>query len=347
MRKSCVIHIGSGKTGTSSMQQILFDNGDLLKENHIIYPTSCLWRGDRSHNTLGVYMWDNFYEQAKKASFEETLDQLMGEISDWPHVIISSELLEKSIMHGNRANVIALLDALAGMDYDIDVLYVVRRQDFYIESLFKHAVSDSSSLYRGTVSEFLQARNRYLMYNDIANSWRRMSQVKSVKVIPFLEGASSRNIDTVLQAMGVKEIVGETSQIPAVNLSLEGIYLRLKQWLNVNCSDLQLHRRYVAVVTGNKDARLHEKRTVVFNEDERKRFLKDYEGDLLLLEENFSFQRTFFETEQCQNADKFSVLTDEELDSAVDEIALLDNDLAAQLRRVVADAGRLTAVSEG
>jgi len=279
----CFLHIGSAKTGTTALQDILHSNRDLLAQRGRIYPQSCLWRGDRSHNTLGIFFWDGFLEKFKVESFSEVLGKLLAEISGAPEVIISSELIEKAVTHGNEM-LTTFLVAIAQAGYEIHVVYVVRRQDFYLDSQFKQAVGDHLTAYAGTAEDFIEHEARGLNYASTAAAWQSRPEVSTVTVIPYVEGRADLTVLRVLTRIGCADLLDRNVATPTANLSLDGDFLRLKHYLNRFPLPPHIDQRFR---TAFKASQGMNPRLTLFSPGDRSTLLQRFSEDHLRLTSHF------------------------------------------------------------
>jgi len=144
--KKIILHIGCEKTGTTSIQNTLFLNKELLeKEANILYPSSL---GGKNHWKLAVYSCD---EDKKLTRFlpkgvsisefrqglrEEFLQEVKG--SNAEVIIISNEWLHPRIK--SEAEFQRLKKLLFLVSEDISVLLYIRRQDKMAKSLYSTAL---------------------------------------------------------------------------------------------------------------------------------------------------------------------------------------------------------------
>jgi hypothetical protein len=326
----CILHIGSAKTATSSLQELLYNSRESLARKGWLYPTSCLWRGDRSHNTLGIYFWDNFLEQMKDSTFAEVTEKLMAEISGWDNIIISSELIEKSLIHGN-GNARRFVALLTERGYEISIVYVVRRQDHYLDSQFKQAVADITTLYAGSSEDFIARHAPALKYATTAAAWQTLPGIDKVVVLPFLEGRIRETFDRVLAEMGHPELTGPDFQVPLVNPSLEGIYLRLKHFLNRLDLPPSTHQRFVNSVASAGLSRKETGKSTLFSPQGRKAFLNQFRDDCAVLNEDFNLGAGAWLDEVYSEPTEFTPLRSDELSHAMDLVTKIEPSLAQDI----------------
>jgi len=144
--KKVILHIGCEKTGTTSIQNALFLNKEVLKkEANILYPSSL---GGKNHWKLAVYSCD---EDKRLARFlprgvsisefrqglrEEFLQEVNNSNADI--IIISNEWLHPRIK--SEAEFLRLKSLLHSISEDISVLLYIRRQDKMAKSLYSTAL---------------------------------------------------------------------------------------------------------------------------------------------------------------------------------------------------------------
>lgn len=133
--KRMFIHIGYPKTGTTSIQQFLYDNPSLLEENNLYYPQQGISKPALNHSNLPrSFEWNtraNHLYKKEDGSFPE----LVKEISNInQNIILSSE----GFMNALSADANKTNDAIKSFfnQYAISYLLVLRKSDDFIESSF-------------------------------------------------------------------------------------------------------------------------------------------------------------------------------------------------------------------
>ncbi len=188
-KKSLTLHIGTEKTGTTSIQDFLALNRPQLKQQGILYPESL---GKKNHIKLAAYAshktWQSLpkslaYGENNPEAFNKRLTQkLQEELALHPeeYAIISNEHLH-SRLHGigQIKRVKALLEEFF---HSITILVYFRRQDLMSFSRYSTALKAGFA----DATPFTSSRHQY--YYDffrIYHNWSNVFGQRQVKVRLF------------------------------------------------------------------------------------------------------------------------------------------------------------------
>lgn len=140
--KKIILHIGFGKTGTSSIQKALLSQSEILNSRGVLYPKTGL--GNSNHHYKLANMTDIITN-----SDRELYNDLITEIesSSCDKIIISSEHF--SFVKPNF--VVFIKDCLK--DYDVNILFYVRPQLKLIESTYLQFIKENLD-YAFSIKEF-------------------------------------------------------------------------------------------------------------------------------------------------------------------------------------------------
>jgi len=170
LKKRILIHIGTGKTGTGSIQNFLFQNRDDLLKNHaLLYPLTGLKKlehfGEEINAHYSVVSW--IVDRNLKS-----LEKLIHEIdqSSANFVVISCENFYHRL---TRKDIEFLADCLT--NFDTRVVCYVRRQDRYMESAWKQQVKvgDLKTPFR----DFLKRHISSEYLHEVHANYQRMLSV--------------------------------------------------------------------------------------------------------------------------------------------------------------------------
>lgn len=191
MRQKLVLHIGSHKTGSTSIQNYLYWNRLWLKPMGIYYPAPL---------TGGLFLSNNHRELRDAArserqrsgahinkstgSFASLLDRYTRRITraGAPLTILSCE--------GWSAQMNLFADALAPLadHFDVQVVAYIRRPDYFIESLYRQRVVNTEHREVREFSEFASLPTMQRAIYDRANIlgwWAGVFGSERVTALPF------------------------------------------------------------------------------------------------------------------------------------------------------------------
>lgn len=203
MDKLTTLHIGTTKTGSTSIQNFLAKNRAYLATKGVVYPTSL---GATNHNTIPVYLqgkWvDNGLQARQKiqsaddyAAFADKLpEMLMAEVGDLDpdHFIISNEHMHSRCFkaaHFKRLKKL-LKPVLTGRK--IQIVVYLRPQIAHVVSLYSTMLRHGLTI---TVDEFIQSKmsgrsHDYFNSRVLLDAWTAAFPEATFFVRPFVDVAS-------------------------------------------------------------------------------------------------------------------------------------------------------------
>jgi hypothetical protein len=137
LKDELILHVGTPKTGSTSIQHFLFNNKRALSAAGFYYPVegSYYWHGLRSQSVLAHSINDTRPAYLAHTHFEKDtcICDLKRDImaSQARRVIISSEIFTENY---TRAGFMSLLDVFSRLFRRVTVLVYLRRQDLWLES---------------------------------------------------------------------------------------------------------------------------------------------------------------------------------------------------------------------
>lgn len=192
-RQTVFLHIGTNKTGTTSIQKYLFDNRVLLKKNGILYPFSGLI-GEAHYALSSTLGFSNSDISSKwKADFEGLRKQFNKEVtkSNVSKIIVSSENFMLN------SHVQPVRDFFDG--YDVKVIVYLRRHDEWWESAYTQALKMKSMppWPRGVMGfiNYHQQKNPYFgSYRVLLDRWASVFGKENIIVRPFERQQNKPNL---------------------------------------------------------------------------------------------------------------------------------------------------------
>lgn len=182
-----IIHIGMPKTGTTSIQNIMHTNADLINNYFLIYPRQyCNSPFDFGHNTLAQKLINNpFGEDA-----DEFIRFLNKKENKYNNVIISAEWFTNGLANDLKEKFFKLLQRLA-IFTDVCIIIFVRRFDSFIDSSFKLEIKNGTIQTRDIIK---YANERLVWFEQILKSLAELessSFISSLRIIPYKKGTDS------------------------------------------------------------------------------------------------------------------------------------------------------------
>lgn len=267
--KTLIIHIGTAKTGTTSIQEGLAKNALRLERSGFFYPSrkGAAYLQNSQHVPLvsgicGHPIW--WLDPQKQANVDRTLPELRADIeaSAAQTVVLSSEAFtETQLISAEKVE--AVRDTFS--DFDIRIVAYIRRQDHYILSQYQQNVrAGDTQLLRPEKFRNFEG----LFYRRRLEPWRDTFGAAKMTVRPF-DSRFWRQDDPFLDFL---DVIGAPQEgikpPPATNEGLDYRIVELTRRLNSllrNRTDLtrqqQLHvRRHLLQLIGKQNHLLPDRR---------------------------------------------------------------------------------------
>lgn len=158
------LHIGTHKTGTTTIQQTLIANAGELKKENIIY------LGKYKPDIIEIAENHNLSDEVTsrlKRDIRDDIQQYEGQ-SNLSFIITNEKLAgDKRSGYKNSGDVAAQLkNVFQGLDLDVKVVVYFRRHDDFLESLYSQRIYNGSPL---TFDEFIQS------FDETSFSWQQVA----------------------------------------------------------------------------------------------------------------------------------------------------------------------------
>lgn len=239
------LHIGTPKTGTTSLQNFLSDNGEALNRHNICYPdfgfrypqVGVLRNGHFLVTTKYRDEKNNRILEKERADYEKGLDLLEECAENYSKIILSDEGVWRASLYSRNNFWSNLKKDLEERQLDIKIIVYLRRQDLFIQSQWMQKVKER---FCGDFKDYLAyiARTGYpLDYYEYLHNLERVFGKDALIVRVFEKGQFLGEEHTIhsdfLNIFGLKLSDGFQMNQEFYNQSLEGNYLELKRFLNV------------------------------------------------------------------------------------------------------------------
>lgn len=242
MTRELYIHIGYHKTGTTAIQNFLFNNRKKLLDNNILYPEIGLLP-NKSHPLLpfnhmmgvipqNVPPWYRALDKPIQSSLE-VLKRLRDEIdkSKCNKVIISSEEFVYLSIHSETLQLLEMIREVF-YDFKIRIICYVREPIDFLLSFYNQIIKGTGT---AKFSDFVTSLLECNVFNyiEVIQYWEKVFGKDNISINYYDKSIEGKTyIQYFLSLLGVKEDI----LIPddkTFNSSLKLCYLPLKRELNM------------------------------------------------------------------------------------------------------------------
>ena len=239
--KRLIFHAGTTKTGTSSLQHLLYNNRAILSELGILYP-SHVSSSQLKHQWLIECLVRN-----NQQLLDQACTKLKAELSDHIHtVFLSTEGLYNHFYDYSQSSH-ASLEILC-REIDVQVVVVFRNPLEYSIASYKQGLinpTNSWSPYYGHTKSLEEVCNdskwlQRLNYEDFVLTWRKLAGLQSVHCFPY-----SRGILRIICNHILNFDIPADYPIPMANPSVESLGVELLHVLNRH--QVPMERRSLAI----------------------------------------------------------------------------------------------------
>lgn len=149
-----IAHIGSGKTGSSSIQKTLSSNAETLKDHKVHYlGLMCEQAPEHQYSWQKPAGWPEWLKLPPERAGHELLEVLAKSIGILKESGISKAIWSNESIFGNHQKILPILHELHKMGAKISIIVYIRRHDSWLRSAYlqwglKHKT------YKGPVKSF-------------------------------------------------------------------------------------------------------------------------------------------------------------------------------------------------
>ena len=233
------LHIGTEKTGTTSIQRFLANNREALARNGILYPRT---PGPANHLALATYankrrggeLWRKM-EIATRADYQDFRAKLKCDLAaefescPVPKTIMSNEHCSSRLKSVEEIE--DLRQFLAAFFDDIHILVYLRRQDDFVVSTYSTGIKTGHTEPL-TMPNDAQIARRY-DYWELLSRWAQVFGKDKIICRKFEKGSLIDN-DVVKDALHVLKVEerAEYERLPDANFSLDAACLEFLRVMN-------------------------------------------------------------------------------------------------------------------
>ncbi|MGF1697506.1 hypothetical protein L4C54_17735 [Vibrio lamellibrachiae] len=178
-----IFHGGLSKSGSTTIQTVLQNNKETLRERGYLIPNTGIKFRSRHH----------YYYSLNGGDYKDLVDQLYSEFIDsgCHTIIMSEESLNKSICYDKH-------NYLKKVFANVEFVFYLRRQDTLLESYYNQTIKvpwdkNRSQSPKSTLVDYSESLH-WLNYGNLLDCFSNIVGKENIKVIPFERGQLSNNI---------------------------------------------------------------------------------------------------------------------------------------------------------
>lgn len=283
---TCFLHIGAPKTGSTALQEFLFENRETLSRKGWEYPDVSL-RGF-GHHDIAFLISGGYPEWAlsQERPLEDLLQELTNKIKGKSNVIISSENFYLYPAPERMASVLTE----AGFPFNsVKIIVYVRRQDEIHASWYNQAVKAQG--YTGTIKDCISETFDLWDYRARIDEWAHIFGEKNIIVRPYEYGTLEKN-DIRLDFLKLLNIGSENFDWPEkrINTRLNGDLLQFQSLINKLPLTIpekrRFHKELIALTAATRKMDLFDDPPLL-SPNEKKALLDAYTASNMQLSRNY------------------------------------------------------------
>ena len=297
MTKKLIIHIGTHKTGTTSIQSFLYKQRNFLQKNGVFYSSLVSSNINAGHHFVCQAINHNQITLKNQTKNSPKVKKLLNQInsSECKVAIISSELF--SILCPELVK-----ETFA--EFDCHIICILRRQDDFVESMYREL--KKSSYLSGNENDFIEhlAKEQELLffsdgsrnlkgilpfyYDCFLDKWKQVFGFDKISVYPYDDPiGNGDSLQVFLNAVGLAQLQFPNIDIQKINSSFQSEIIQIRDVIDRQLSfDAKLLLR-PSFWWANKHF-MSSKKTYFFDTEKRTRIMS------MVSESNARLARTYF-----------------------------------------------------
>jgi hypothetical protein len=179
-QKQLFLHIGTRKTGSSLIQNFCQANKAKLLEQGFFYPDNDTTL-ERKGKSAGHWSLHKLIED-KESRYP--LERYLPDPCPAGNIILSNEAIASE--HCDILKVASKAHQMLAEDFQVTIIIYVRRQDFFINSLYNEGIVSGNRKAEWSLREFLDGGHTpELDYHELLQSWAKVFGTEHIRVRPF------------------------------------------------------------------------------------------------------------------------------------------------------------------
>lgn len=281
--KKIYLHIGTPKTGTSSLQHFFLNNRAILEKNGILYP---IWTDHQAWGGKNSIDGNLGWIERNKLTEEEKKERINVLLKSYDKILLSTENIWLEVEKRNFLNIIKDISA----EIEIVVIVYLRKQIDYLESQYRECVRLillDESFYKicNFPTKEMDGVKKSLDYYSVLEEMADVIGKKNILVRPYEKGQFKNGniIEDFLELIGLslsnEFILPERNYNP----SMSNAALEMKRYMNLSSIATQKNMNDCfydvlmedGVEEGSEKECVHFKSLLSFSQ--RQEFMKNYE----------------------------------------------------------------------
>lgn len=203
-----IIHPGTHKTGTTSIQKALYDNRPFLRENGLFVPSFSPFTGDRAHLNLSHSIADD--TEASRMKVKRFVENIHSNAKDAETVIISSEAFYRHVLGTRELQVMIspdynemrkrYVEKLSRIfeGFEVEVHLYFRDYGYFLAWLQR--TLERANVWSGTAEEFKAKFSEHFSYEKQISIF--FSSFPRISLYSYEEAKSSGLISSFFRSIG-------------------------------------------------------------------------------------------------------------------------------------------------
>lgn len=313
--KTLYIHIGTPKTGTTSLQHFCTENAKLFEEQGYCYPIFPHKFKYINIMRNGFFLSYKGYDENKNRNqmeeakfFRQGMDFILDNFQKFDNIILSDEAIWNVVFKGGKTDLWERLKKEADEhDYVIKVVVYLRRQDSLATSWWNQKIKIGKRVYsKDSWENFVKDPTKFeLEYYDSLKFIEKFVEKENIIVRRFGRQYFKNGsiFEDFIDAVGMRYsshfVISEGQR----NVSLVGNTHEIKRILNT-IPDLrdQDNKFFRSIVIDMSEQRPDLKKETMFSPEEALKFMEQYrEGNRKIMKEYFGKDEDLFDMDFSKN----------------------------------------------
>lgn len=281
--KKLWLHIGTHKTGSTSLQNFFVKNKNKLEELGVYYPTegAYFYPGEGSQSLLSHSLRNTKPDylppklEVDRVKCEAAIRRDI-EKSTCPEVLVSSEHFSHSSL---PEHVEGIKNCFDGIVSDVQVVVYLRRQDHHIESAYNQVtkVGFNTLPFGAFVERSLKGGEKNISHERLLDLFAKVFGKANLHVRVFEKSQihPSGVIHDFMKLIGFDDLSG-LEQVPSLNKSMPTEFIEVMRCVGASYPDVELRKFLSRLIRSSPIKGLDPSQYTLFDATLRKRVLDTY-----------------------------------------------------------------------